>query len=156
MKLLIKQRIFSWRDSYDVYDESGEAKYTVKSEPFSFGHQLHVYDRNQKEVGVIHQKLLAFLPAFEIEVDGRSRGTIQKQFTFFKPRYEIDYNGWRVEGDVFGWDYDVYSGCSVVVHISKELFHWGDTYVIDFRNPADELDGLLLVLAIDAANCSQN
>ena len=31
MKLLIKQRIFSWRDSYDVYDESGEAKYTVKS-----------------------------------------------------------------------------------------------------------------------------
>ena len=67
MKLLIKQRIFSWRDSYDVYDESGEAKYTVKSEPFSFGHQLHVYDRNQKEVGVIHQKLLALLPAFEIE-----------------------------------------------------------------------------------------
>lgn len=156
MKLLIKQRIFSWRDSYDVYDESGEAKYTIKSEPFSFGHQLHVYDRNQKEVGVIHQKLLALLPAFEIEINGRSRGTIQKQFTLFKPRYEIDYNGWRVEGDVFGWDYDVYDGYSVVVHISKELLHWGDTYVIDFGNPEDELDGLLLVLAIDAANCTQN
>lgn len=156
MKLLIKQRLFTWRDSYDVYDESGTAKYTVKSELFSMGHQLHVYDRNQKEIGVIHQKLLAFLPAFEIEVNGICKGTIQKQFSLFKPRYEIDYNGWRVEGDVFGWDYDVYSGASVVVHISKELLHWGDTYVIDFGNPADELDGLLLVLAIDAANCSQN
>ena len=37
--------------------------------------------------------------------------------------------------------------------ISKELLHWGDTYVIDFTNPADELMGLLLVIAIDAANC---
>lgn len=156
MKLLIKQRLFTWRDSYDVYDESGAARYTVKSELFSMGHQLHVYDRNQKEIGVIHQRLLAFLPAFEIEVDGICKGTIQKQFSLFKPRYEIDYNGWRVEGDIFGWDYDVYSGASVVVHISKELLHWGDTYVIDFGNPADELDGLLLVLAIDAANCSQN
>lgn len=156
MKLLIKQRLFTWRDSYDVYDESGEARYTVRSELFSMGHQLHVYDRNQKEAGVIHQKLLAFLPAFEIEVDGIRKGTIQKQFSLFKPRYEIDYNGWRVEGDVFGWDYDVYSGAGVVVHISKELLHWGDTYVIDFGNPADELDGLLLVLAIDAANCSQD
>ena len=72
-----------------------------------------------------------------------------------KPKYEIDDNGWRVEGDFLGWDYDVYSGCSSVIHISKELLHWGDTYVIDFSNPADELDGLLLVIAIDAANCTQ-
>lgn len=38
--------------------------------------------------------------------------------------------------------------------ITKELFHWGDTYVIDFQNPEDEIPGLLLVIAIDAANCS--
>lgn len=37
----------------------------------------------------------------------------------------------------------------------RNCLHWGDTYVIDFSNPADELDGLLLVIAIDAANCSQ-
>jgi len=61
-----------------------------------------------------------------------------------------------VEGDFLGWDYAVYSGCSTVIHISKELLHWGDTYVIDFENSADELDGLFLVIAIDAANCSQD
>lgn len=155
MKLLIKQRVFSWTDTYDVYDERGEAKYFVKAELIALGHQLYVYDRNKREIGVIHQKLLTFLPAFEIEVGGRNIGTIQKQFSFLKPRYEIDYNGWRVEGDFLGWDYDVYSERSAVIHISKELLQWGDTYVIDFVNPADELDGLLLVIAIDAANCSQ-
>jgi len=40
------------------------------------------------------------------------------------------------------------------MHISKELFHWGDTYVIDIANPSDELYGMMLVIALDAANCS--
>lgn len=154
MKLLIRQRVFSWTDSYDVYDESGDAKYFIKAEFFALGHQLHVYDQSHRKLGVIHQKILTLLPAFEIEVGGKIIGTIQKQFSFFIPKYEIDYNGWRVEGDFLGWDYDVYSGCSTVIHISKELLHWGDTYVLDFKDPADELNGLLLVPAIDAANCS--
>ena len=61
-----------------------------------------------------------------------------------------------MEGDFLGWDYDVYDACSSVIHISKQLFTWGDTYVIDIADPEDEIDGLLLVLAIDAANCTQN
>lgn len=156
MKLLIKQRVFSWTDSYDVYDESGSAKYVVKAEFFSLGHQLHVYGVNGKELGVIHQKLFTLLPAFEIEIGGRTKGVIQKKFSFMKPKYEINYNGWRVEGDFLGWDYDVYSGSSPIIHISKELFHWGDTYAITFSDPGDELEGLMLVIAIDAANCSRN
>ena len=30
MRLLIKQRVFSWTDSYDVYDENENPKYFVK------------------------------------------------------------------------------------------------------------------------------
>ena len=45
---------------------------------------------------------------------------------------------------------------SAVIHITKEPLHWGDTYVIDFLDPKDELMGLMLVLAIDAANCTNN
>lgn len=156
MKLLIKQRVFSWSDTYDVYDEQGNPKYFVKAEFFSIGHRIHVYRKNGEEIGVIQQKLLTLMPKFEVEIGGRVVGVIEKRFTFFKPKYEIDYNGWRVEGDFLGWDYDVMNGCSAIMHISKEIFHWGDTYVIDFQNPEDELNGLLLVIAIDAANCSDN
>ena len=35
MKLLIKQRVFSWTDSYDIYDENGNVKYFVKADPNS-------------------------------------------------------------------------------------------------------------------------
>ncbi len=156
MRLLIKQRVFSWSDTYDVYDEDGNAKYFVKAEFLSFGHRLHVYDNMQNELGLVKERLFTILPIFEIEVNGVVQGRIEKKFSLFKPKYEIDFNGWRAEGDFFGWEYDVYSGCSAVIHITKELFHWGDTYVIDIVNPADELMGLLLVIAIDAANCTED
>ena len=30
MKLLFKQRLFSWFDNYDIYDEAGNTVYVVK------------------------------------------------------------------------------------------------------------------------------
>lgn len=30
MKLLMKQRVFSWTDTYDVYDEAGNKKADLK------------------------------------------------------------------------------------------------------------------------------
>ena len=32
MKLLFKQRLFSWFDSYDIYDEFGNTVYVVKGQ----------------------------------------------------------------------------------------------------------------------------
>ena len=154
MRLLIKQRVFSWSDTYDVYDEEGNTKYYVKAEFFSIGHRIHVYDCRQREIGTIQERIFTMMPKFEISAGGTVLGQIEKKFTFFRPKYEIDYNGWRAEGDFMGWNYQVISGCSTIMYITKELFHWGDTYVIDFENSEDEIMGLLLVIAIDAANCS--
>ena len=156
MKLLIKQRVFSWGDKFDVYDEAGNVKYYVAGEIFSLGHQLHVYDMYDREVGSVHQQLFTFRPKFDIVMNGITQGTIVKQFTFFNQEYDVDFNGWHVDGDFLAWDYDVYSGGRPIIHINKEWFAWGDTYVIDIENPADELMGLMLVIAIDAANCSHN
>lgn len=156
MKLLIKQRVFSWGDTYDIYDEAGNVKYVVKAEIFAFGHQLHVYDALGNEVGRINQKLLTLMPQFEITVEGRMRGTIKKQFTFFVPKYDIDYNGWHAEGDMLGWNYEVYSGHRAIMHVNKQWLSWGDTYTIDIVDERDELEGIMLVIAIDAANCDKN
>lgn len=39
MKLLFKQRFFSWLDSYDIYDEYENTVYVVKGQ-LSWGHCL--------------------------------------------------------------------------------------------------------------------
>lgn len=40
--------------------------------------------------------------------------------------------------------------------VTKELFHWTDTYVIDVADGRDGLCALMVVLAIDAEKCSRN
>ncbi len=156
MKLLFKQRMFSWFCSYDIYDEAGNVVFVVKGE-LAWGHLLRIYDAAGREVGYIQEKVLTFLPKFEMYLGNRYAGSICKEFTFFKPKFNIDYNGWTVDGDWFEWDYNILdsSGRSVA-NISKQLWNWTDTYVIDVYDPNDAVCALMLVLAIDAEKCSRN
>lgn len=156
MQLLFKQRLFSWFDSYDIYDENENVVFVVKGE-LSWGHCLRIYDANGREVGGIQEKILTFLPKFELYENDECIGSISKEFSFFTPRYNIDYNGWYVEGNIWEWDYSITGpfGEQIAV-ISKQLFHWTDTYVIDIFDEKDALHALMVVLAIDAEKCSRN
>ena len=113
-------------------------------------------DPKHVEHPAIREKLFRFLPEFEIVIGDRVQGTVRKELTFLRPRYQVDYRGWDVEGDFLGWDYQVKQGGRVVMSISKELFQWSDSYILRYTDPASEMPGLLLVLAIDAANCSSD
>ena len=93
MQLLIKQRVFSWSDTYDIYDEQGNQKYFVKNEFISLGHRLHVYDAAHNEIGFINQKLFCFLPTFEIEWNGQLMGHIEKRFALFRPPIRCRFHG---------------------------------------------------------------
>ena len=156
MRLLFKQRFFSWFDSYDIYDEAGSTVYTVRGQ-LSWGHCLKVFDAWGSEVGTVRERILTLLPKFEIYLGEDYIGCISREFTLFKPRYNIDFNGWHVDGDFFEWDYSIVGPYgNEIAAISKQLFNWTDTYVIDVANPQDALCALMFVLAIDAEKCSRN
>ena len=156
MKLLFKQRLFSWFDSYDIYDEAGNTVFTVKGQ-LSWGHCLKIYDAHGNEIGTLQEKIFTFLPKFEMYIGEKYIGCISKEFTFFKPAFDIDCNGWHVEGDFFEWEYSIQDNYGrEIAQVSKELFNWTDTYVIDVVNPEDALSALMLVLAIDAEKCSRD
>lgn len=48
MKLLFKQRLFSWFDSYDIFDENGEVVYVAKGQ-FARGHCIKIFDNFDNE-----------------------------------------------------------------------------------------------------------
>ena len=156
MKLLFKQRFCSWFDSYDIFDEAGNTVYTVKGQ-LAWGHCLKIFDASDNAIGTVKQKIFSFLPRFEMYLGDVYIGCINREFTFFKPRYNIDCNGWQVQGNFIEWDYDVIgpSGAAVA-HVSKEPFNFTDTYIIDVVDPRDAICALMLVLAIDAEKCSRN
>ena len=156
MKLLFKQRFFSWLDSYDNYDEAGRPVYTVKGQ-LSWGHCLKIFDAQGRPLGSIQERILTFLPKFEMYLGDDYIGCISKEFSLFRPRYHIECNGWQVDGDWLEWDYQITDRTGrPVATVSKELFNWTDTYVIDVADPRDALCALMLVLAIDAEKCSRD
>ena len=156
MRMYFKQRFFSWFDSYDIYDEQGNTLYIVKGQ-LAWGHCLKIFDRTGNEVGTVKERILTFLPKFEIYLGDQYLGCIKKEFTLFKPQFTIDYNGWQIQGSFMEWDYQITNASGTeIASICKELFHMTDQYVIDVRSDENSLIVLMFVLAMDAEKCSRN
>lgn len=156
MKLLFKQRLFSWLDSYDIYYEDGSTAYTVRGQ-LSWGHCLKIFDPYGQELGTVKERVLTWLPKFELYLGSQYIGCISKEFNFFRPRYNIECNGWQVEGNWLEWDYRVLGPQGdLIAAVSKEIWNWTDTYIIDVAFPDDAIYALMLVLAIDAEKCSRD
>ena len=154
MQLLFKKRLFSWFDSYDIYDEFGGTAYTVKGK-MSWGHCLEIYDCEGNHLGTVKEEVLTLLPRFAMYLGDEYIGQIKKEFTLFRPSFHLDCNGWQVQGNWLEWDYEVTDALGgLVMHASKEVMRLTDTYVLDIARPEDALLCLMIVLAIDAAKCS--
>ena len=149
MKLIFKQRFMTWRDSYDIFDEAGNTVYTVNSE-MSWTQLAHVRGANGGYLASVKRKAWTWRPTFEIYVGPDYAGQIRRAGPVFTPHYEIDYRGWQADGDFMGFDYTITDAAgNLIAVVSKELFQWTDTYVIDVQDPDDSLYALLLVLSID-------
>ena len=108
MKLLFKQRAFTWFDSYDIYDENENTVYVVKGQ-LSWGHCLKIFDASEEhELGTVKEQIFSWWPQFELYEGSDCIGTLKKEpWGWFKPRYNIDFNGWHIEGDWTEWDYTI-------------------------------------------------
>lgn len=96
MKLLFKQRAFTWFDSYDIYDENENTVYVVKGQ-LSWGHCLKIFDASEEhELGTVKEQIFSWWPQFELYEGSDCIGTLKKEpWGWFKPRYNIDFNGWH-------------------------------------------------------------
>ena len=123
----------------------------------SWGHCLKIFDAQGCEVGTVKERILSFLPKFELYKGDTDVGCISKEFSFFRPRYNIDCNGWNIEGNFMEWDYFITDSMGgTVAAVSKQLLNWTDTYVIDVDDPENAFCALMFVLAVDAEKCSRN
>ena len=145
----MKEKVFSWNERFTIKDENGWDKYFVEGEFLSLGKKLHLLNINGEEVAFIQQRLLTLMPRYSVSVAGREIAEIRKEFTFFFQRYIIDGLGWEVDGSVWEHRYEIRKNGRLIVRIDKEWFTWGDSYVLEIADPADEILALAVVLTID-------
>lgn len=155
MKLLFKQRFFSWFDSYDIYDEEDNTYFTVEGK-LSWGHCFHIKDKSGTHIGTLKEQIFRFLPHFTMYKNDIEIGEIIKEFTFFKPKFSLSCNDWAITGNIMEWNYEIRSASlGLIAKIDKDLFHLTDHYILDITDEDDALTVLMIVLAIDAIKCNR-
>ena len=135
MQLYLKQRIFTWFDSFDIYHEDGSVAYTVQGQ-LSWGHKLEVQDDEGRYLGMVRQRALTFLPQFEMYRGDEYLGCIYREFTILRSTFTLDFLGWSADGDMLGWDYELRDG-----HVNLYAAHdvarygrWFDDYPMNYSD----------------------
>jgi uncharacterized protein YxjI len=151
MKLYIKQKVFSWRDKFAVWDERERERWFAQGEIFTWGRKLRVYDAEGREAAFIRRKLLSLTPRYHIEIDGNTYALV-KEFALLKPRFRLENTNWTMGGDFWAHEYETADGSERVMRMSKCWFAWGDSYELDIPRPENELLALCVALAVDCMN----
>jgi uncharacterized protein YxjI len=156
MILYIKQKIFSFTDSYNVYDESLQAIYKVDSEFLAFLSKIHLCDLYGNELFFIKKKLTFILAEYEIYKGDTLYAEVKKEFSFFNPRLTVTspFGGYQIEGNFFAMDFSIFCDGILLGTISKEWLSFGDSYKLDIADANNAAFFTALVIAID--NCIHN
>lgn len=151
MRYQVRQRIFSFGDSFTIKNEYGDDVFRVLGKVFSFGNKLSIENMNGQELVYIEQQLFKFLPQYTIYMNGSDVGTVRKEFTFFSPCFNIEsvFGNYEMEGEIFSHEFEILKNGRVVAQVSKAWFSFSDTYGVDIADTEDQAFMLALVIIID-------
>lgn len=151
MNLYIKQKLFSLGDKYDIYDENQYPMYHAWGEVFTIGNKIHLCDTQEQEVMFLKQRVLTFLPAFEIYKGDNLFATVSKEFTFFYKKINVEstYGSFVIDGNFWDHEYTITCDGKLFGSVSKEWLTWGDVYALNINSNEHSEFFVALVLAID-------
>lgn len=151
MKYKIRQRIFSFGDNFTIRDENETPHFIVRGKVFSLGDKLSLEDLNGNKLFYIEQKLFKFLPEYSIFQNDTQVAKVKKEFTFFKPKFNIEssFGRFDMEGDIFSHSFQILKNGRVVAEVSKKWLSFSDTYGVDIADGENQAFLLALVIVID-------
>ncbi len=152
MKYLIKQKIFSLTDSFEIEDETGTVVITAKGKFFSISSTQTLFDQKGIELLKIQRKYLTLLPACKLLCADGSEWLIRKCFwPFWTSRYSIKGPAGELEinGNLWQHEYQISQQGRLLASVSKTWFSWSDTYGVQIFEQSLTTQLLAAVIVID-------
>jgi uncharacterized protein YxjI len=150
MRYLLRQKMLSLADSFQIKNENGTDAFQVNGTVFSLAKQLALEDTAGNPVATIEQQLMSWGPTYAIAKDGAEIALVKKElFNVFNYRFTIELaNAPSLEttGDFSNHEYAITRDGQPVATISKQWFAMTDTYGVDI-NPGED-DVLILSIAV--------
>jgi uncharacterized protein YxjI len=152
MRYQIKEKFWSFGDTFTIRDQNGDPVFQVKGKAFSWGDKLSFQDMDGRELAFINQKLLSWHPKYEIQRDGQTFAEVKKEFTWFNKEFTLDVpgpNDYSIKGKFWRHEYDFFRGGTQVAQVSKQFFSFNDTYGVDIIDGEDDVSILCTAIIID-------
>ena len=145
----LKQELWSLGGRFTISDELGLAHYQCEGSLFRVPKRFTITDMQGNLVSQIEKEILAFLPTFKVNLANGDSFTLRKEWTFFKPRYQIDNLQMVVQGDFWDMDFDLTREGQLLARISQEWLRMTSTYTIEVYDESYADLIISLVVAID-------
>ena len=158
MRYLVRQKIFSFRDSFTIKDEFGNDCFKVFGRILSFGNKLTLTDLLDQELYYIEQRVFRFLPEYTIYRNGNPVATVKKNLTLFRPSFDITsvYGNFNIDGNFWAYDFTVFKNGSPAAIVSKQWFSFSDTYGVSISDNEDAAFMLSQVIVLDMVYHNDN
>lgn len=145
----LKEKIWTFNDSYKIKDKDGLDAFQIEGKVFSWGDNLSFRNNSGEEVFKIKQILLSFMPKYVITKNGEELAEIRKKFSWLNQKFELDVpgpNDYVITGSFWQREFEFMRGNKVAARVSKKFWNWSDTYGIDVME--GENDELILATAV--------
>jgi uncharacterized protein YxjI len=152
MRYMMKQAFWSWGDDFTIKDENQNDAFLVDGRAFSWGDKLSFQSMDGTELAFITQRLMSFMPRYEIHRGGQKFAEVVKKFSWFKNKFELDVpgpNDYTITGSFWDHEYSFERQGRTVAQVSKRYWSWSDTYGIDIVDGEDDVAILATCVVID-------
>ena len=131
----IKQKIFTLRDRYYVYDGHKQPVYEVTGKFFSIGDELTISDLNGNPLFRIKQRVMSFFGAYDVYQNDILCATIKRRATFFRPKLDVEsnYGKFEIHGDFWDYDFSITKDGHTMGTIEKECLTFSTVPSFVFR-----------------------
>ena len=151
-RYVLKQKFWSWGDSFHIYDEDRNPVFSIRGQVFSWGDKLSFEDMNGKELAFIDQKILNWFPTYSILRGGKPFATVKKEFSWLNKTFTLDVpgpNDYVIQGQFWSYNYQFMRRNRIVAQVGKTVWSWTDTYGIEMDDDEDEISILCTAIVID-------
>ena len=152
MHFRIKEKFWSWGDTFSILNSDDHPVYHVKGSVFSWGDNLSFQDFEGNEIALISQTLLSWKPRYQIFVRGQVFAEVVKEWTWFNKKFTLDVpgpNDYTIDGSFWSHEFTFVREGRVVATVSKKLWAWTDSYGVSIADGIDEIPILCTCIVID-------
>ncbi len=151
MKFYIKQKVFTFKDQFNITDENQNLKYQIKGKFMSITNKLDLMDPSGNVILHANRKVFTFMPKYFIyDKNNQEIAVIQKKLALVpKFNLQIRYKDMTVSGSLFAHSFVIYENEQPVASIQKKYISWGDTYEIEILREEDVELFLFVVIVLD-------